>query len=106
MQRLEADGQRLADNPPSGLRAAHAVARDRGVSDVTIWRWGQKGWIKIHNLCGRAYVDLMSLSEFDARVAAGEFSRLFGAARQSAEKRKAKEEINPPADQRTEQTTA
>lgn len=81
----------MAGSPKSaGLRAARAVARDRGVSDTTIWRWGQRGWIKVHNVCGRAYVDLTSLAEFDTRVATGEFARLTGAARRSSEARAAK----------------
>ena len=54
---------------PRGLRAAKAVARDRGISDVTIWRWGKRGWIKLINISGRPYVDLASMAEFDRRAA-------------------------------------
>ncbi len=59
-----------------GLRAAKAVARDRGVSDVTLWRMGKRGWVRIVNVCGRAYVDLASLAEFDERARRGEFAKL------------------------------
>lgn len=70
----------------TGLRAAKAVARDRGVSDVTLWRWRKNGWIKLVNISGRPYVDLASLAEFDRRAAAGEFARPpSGAARRSTE---------------------
>ena len=65
----------VVNSTPLGFRAAKAVARDRGVSDVTVWRWAQRGWIVIRNICGRPYVDLLSLAEFDRRVAAGEFAQ-------------------------------
>ena len=75
-----------------GLRAAKAVARDRGVSDVTVWLWGKRGWIKILNICGRPYVDLQSLAEFDRRAAAGEFAKApSGAAGASSKVRAEKE---------------
>jgi hypothetical protein len=82
----------IAAMPATGLRAAKAVCRDRGISDVTLWRWGRRGWIKIVNICGKCYVDLESLAEFDRRAALGEFAKPpVGAALKSAEKRAAKE---------------
>jgi hypothetical protein len=76
----------------TGLRAAKAVARDRGVSDVTLWRWRTRGWIKTANVSGKIYVDLASLADFDRRAAAGEFSKApVGAAGKSAEARVARE---------------
>ena len=75
-----------------GLRAAKAVARDRGISDVTVWRWGKRGWITIVNVCGRPYVDLASLAAFDQRARNGEFAKPpSGAALKSAEARATKE---------------
>src|SRR5260370_33867758 len=59
----------------TGLRATKAVCRDRGVSDTTFWRWGKRGWVKLVNICGKSYVDLKSLAEFDQRAAAGEFAK-------------------------------
>jgi hypothetical protein len=59
----------------TGLRAAKAVARDRGISDVTLWRWNRRKWIKTVNICGKNYVDLQSLADFDRRAAAGEFAK-------------------------------
>jgi hypothetical protein len=83
------------DGQPSktiGSRAASAVARDRGISDVTLWRWRKRGWIKIVNICGKNYVVLASLAEFDQRALAGEFSKApAGAAGKSAEARAEKE---------------
>jgi len=61
--------------PSAGLRASRAVARDRGVSDVTMWRWCRRGWIRLVNISGKNYVDLGSLAEFDRRAAAGEFAQ-------------------------------
>jgi hypothetical protein len=60
---------------PGGIRAAKAVARDRGVGPVTIWRWAQRGWINVVNISGRPYVDLASLKEFDDRARRGEFAK-------------------------------
>jgi hypothetical protein len=75
----------------TGLRAAKAVARDRGVSDVTLWRWRTRGWIKTVNICGKKYVDLQSLADFDRRAAQGEFAKApAGAAGKSAEARAAR----------------
>ena len=74
--------------PTSGLRAATAVARDRGISDVTLWRWERRGWIKCVNICGKKYADLESLAEFDRKARAGQFAkRPHGAAGASARKR-------------------
>jgi hypothetical protein len=76
----------------TGFRAAKAICRDRGVSDTTLWRWGKRGWIKIINICGKSYVDLRSLAEFDRRAVAGEFAkRPHGAAGTSARERAARE---------------
>jgi hypothetical protein len=78
--------------PVSGLRAAKAFCRDRGISDVTLWRWRRRGWIKVVNISGKCYVDLRSLDEFDERARRGEFSQPpSGAAKRSAEARAAKE---------------
>jgi hypothetical protein len=79
------DGQSIAT---TGLRAVKAVARDRGISDVTLWRWERRGWIKTVNICGKKYAVLESLAEFDRRAAAGEFAKPpHGAAGASARKR-------------------
>ena|ERR1039458_751663 len=76
----------------AGLRAAKAVCRDKGISDTTLWRWGKRGWIKLVNVCGKSYVDLQSLAEFDRRAAAGEFAKPpHGAAGASARERAARE---------------
>ncbi|MGP8198991.1 MAG: hypothetical protein ACLQU4_05750 [Limisphaerales bacterium] len=78
--------------PATGLRAAKAVCRDRGISDVTLWRWAKRGWVKLVSISGKNYVDMQSLAEFDRRAALGEFARgPVGAALKPAEKRAAKE---------------
>jgi hypothetical protein len=49
----------------------------------------RRGWVKIVNICGKSYVDLVSLAAFDARAAAGEFARKpNGAALKAQEKAK------------------
>ena len=78
-----------------GLRSARAVARDRGISDVSLWRWEKRGWIKTVNICGKKYVELQSLAEFDERARAGEFARgPVGAAGASVKARKEKEQLD------------
>ena len=76
----------------TGLRSARAVARDRGVSPITIWRYGRAGLLNIINVAGRPYVDLASLAAFDERARAGEFAKApSGAAKRSADARKARQ---------------
>lgn len=78
--------------PVSGLRAATAVCRERGISDTTLWRWARRHWVRLVNIAGRCYVDMDSLAEFDRRARAGEFSKPpAGAARRSADARRRKE---------------
>jgi hypothetical protein len=70
------------------LRAAKAVARDEGVSAITIWRRVRAGLLISCNIAGRPYITLESLAEFYRRAAAGEFAKPPpGAARKSAEAR-------------------
>jgi len=57
------------------LRPATIVCRERGISDVTLWRWEKRGWIRTSNINGRKYVIMASLQEFDRRAIAGEFAR-------------------------------
>jgi len=82
-------------NPQTtGLRSAKAVCRDRGESEVTLWRRRKLGLIKCVNIFGKVYVDLQSLAEFDRRAAAGEFAKPpSGAAAASKKARLAKESI-------------
>jgi len=78
---------------PSGLRAAKTVARDYGVTPITIWRWVQRGWLSAVNVAGRPYITSESRARFDERAAKGEFAKPpSGAARIQSEKRKAQKE--------------
>ena len=76
--------------PTRGLRAATAVARDRGISDTSLWRMGRRGWLRLVNIAGRSYVDLESLAEFDDRARKGEFAK--GPAGAAAASKKARAE--------------
>jgi predicted site-specific integrase-resolvase len=96
MKLHETQTKKLEDSSPqnSGLRASRAVTRDRGISDVTLWRWARRGWITLVNISGKNYVNLASLAEFDRRAAAGEFAKApAGAARASSQARKEREAI-------------
>ena len=92
MKRQAAPCAQQIDNvTDTGLRSSRAVTRDRGISDVTLWRWARRGWIKLVNICGENYVDLKSLAEFDRRAAAGEFAKApTGAAGASSQARTGK----------------
>jgi hypothetical protein len=80
----------------AGLRAAKAVARDEGVSDVTIWRRVRSGLLISVNIAGRPYITNASLAEFYRRAATGEFAKPpAGAAGKSAEARAAQERRGP-----------
>lgn len=79
--------------PRAQLRAASVVSREMGISGVTLWRWERRGWIKTVNICGKKYVDLQSLAEFERRAEAGEFAEEpSGAAGASYRARRALEE--------------
>ena len=81
----------VSNQPATGLRAAKAVARDEGVSDVTIWRRVKLGLLTAVNIAGRPYITSASLAEFYRRAAAGEFAKSpAGAAKRSAEARTAR----------------
>jgi hypothetical protein len=78
--------------PTGGLRAAKAVARDEGVSDVTIWRRVRRGLLTAVNIAGKPYITCESLADFYCRAAAVEFAKPpAGAAGKSAQVRVDKE---------------
>lgn len=76
---------------PARLRAAKAVAKDRGTSYTTLWRLSKNGLVKFVDVFGKPYVDMDSLAEFDRRCLAGEFRKgPHGICKQAAEARTAK----------------
>ena len=77
----------------AGLRAAKAVARDEGISAITVWRRVRAGLLTSVNIAGRPYITKESLAEFYRRAAAGEFAQdPVGAAAASHKIRKDKEQ--------------
>jgi hypothetical protein len=58
----------------NGLRSFSAWLQEVGVSAVTGWRWRQNGWLKVHNINGRAYIDESEIDRFNAKVRRGQFS--------------------------------
>lgn len=70
---------------------------ERGRSTVTGWRWVQKGWLlKPLNIAGQPYLSPENIRQFNQRAAAGEFSQPHhGAAKQSADARATKLELQP-----------
>jgi len=73
-------------NPNSPYRAAKEVAKDIGISTVTLWRWRGRGWIKCCNIGGKPYVDMNSLNSFVERAKTGEFAKApNGAAKKSSD---------------------
>ncbi len=58
-----------------GIRSAKKVARDEGVSEMTIWRRIKQGLLTKVNINGRAYITIESLERFYERAMAGEFAQ-------------------------------
>lgn len=57
------------------------VAYERYLEEIdktkaTGWRMRQRGWINTINICGRLYVTRAEIAKFEARAAAGEFSKV------------------------------
>jgi hypothetical protein len=59
----------------NGLRSFNGWLQEIGVSDVTGWRWRKNGWIKVHNISGRSYIDQAEIDRFVSRVQGGEFAK-------------------------------
>jgi hypothetical protein len=59
----------------NSLRAYASWLREMQVSDVTGWRWRQRGWISTQNISGRCYVEQAEIDRFTERVRAGEFAK-------------------------------
>lgn len=92
MSAPETSHQNVPPTGPSGLRAAKKVARDEGVSDVTIWRRVRRGLLVAVNIAGRPYITTDSLAQFYQRAAAGEFAKPpAGAAGKSSKARVARD---------------
>jgi|ERR1051325_6981747 hypothetical protein len=61
--------------------ASNLIPFDRWLESIdktaaTGWRWRQRGWIVTVNICGRVYVSRDEIKRFEARAAAGEFSKV------------------------------
>ncbi len=61
--------------PPSDLVAFEAWLSSINRTAVTGWRWRKLGWIEVINIAGRLYISRAAIARFEARAAAGEFSR-------------------------------
>jgi len=61
----------LDNEPPISVSL---FSEKSGLSEVTLWRYRQKGWIKTHNIAGRQYISRADVAEFNRRMKAGEFA--------------------------------
>ena len=61
--------------PASNIVPLDQWREELGKTPATIWRWRQRGWIDVQNICGRLYISRAEIARFEIRVAAGEFSR-------------------------------
>lgn len=76
---------------------------EMGLSPVSGWRFRQRGWLKTVNIAGRHYVPHDAIVEFNARAAAGEFSRQLSNPKANAKSEcGAGKSAKPSRDQRTE----
>ena len=62
----------IDSEPPIAL---DKFLEESGLSAVTVWRYRRVGWLNTLNICGRHYLTRAEISRFNARAAAGEFSR-------------------------------
>jgi predicted site-specific integrase-resolvase len=46
-----------------------------GVSAATVWRWRNKGFLTVTNICGKNYVTADNAEDFKRRAVAGEFAK-------------------------------
>jgi len=73
-------------NPNPPYRAASEIAKEIGISTITLWRWRNRGWIKSCNIAGKVYIDMNSLNAFVERAKTGEFAKVpAGAAKVSSD---------------------
>ncbi len=61
--------------PTSDLVAFEAWLSSISRSSVTGYRWRKLGWIEVINIAGRLYISRAAIARFEARAAAGEFSK-------------------------------
>jgi hypothetical protein len=47
-----------------------------GVTACTVWRWRQKGWLQVTNICGRLYLSPEAIRAFNERAQRGEFAQV------------------------------
>ena len=59
----------------SGLVPLTRWAKEIGRTTCTLWRWRSLGWITVQNIAGKLYISRLEIERFEARAAAGEFSR-------------------------------
>lgn len=62
----------VVDNEPP--ISVSLFSEKSGLSEVTIWRYRKKGWLKTHNIAGRQYISRAEVAEFNRRMKAGEFA--------------------------------
>ncbi len=61
--------------PTSDLVTFEAWLSSINRTAVTGWRWRRLGWIEVINIAGRLYISRTAIARFEARAAAGEFSK-------------------------------
>jgi hypothetical protein len=58
-----------------GLVPLTRWAKEIGRTTSTLWRWRSTGWLVTVNVAGKLYLTVEEIERFNARAAAGEFSR-------------------------------
>jgi hypothetical protein len=66
----------LSDQSVSNLLAFDRWLKDIDKTPATGWRWRKLGWIEVINIAGRLYISRAAIARFEARAAAGEFSKI------------------------------
>lgn len=61
--------------PLSYLQPLSRVGQDLRLSNITLWRFRKRGWLKTVNIAGRNYVTAEELARFLVRARSGEFAK-------------------------------
>jgi hypothetical protein len=65
----------ISDKPASNLLVYDRWLQEIGRTPASGWRYRRRRWISTINIAGRLYVTRDEVARFEARAAAGEFSK-------------------------------
>lgn len=67
--------QDTTTNSPAPIVSLTQFCRSAGISQITAWRFRQRGWLETTNIAGRQYCTSEQIAKFKRRATAGEFAQ-------------------------------